>query len=117
MHVFEIAVRKLESAPVAFRLLVVFTKVPLSIFGVAMLLCELLLRGPRRLVIAPVGSIVEHEAPVGDRLFGVVERTLVQLDRHVTSPFMPRTGRRQPSPSTPKATCGGAFSRRHRSLR
>ena len=60
MNVHEVAVRKLVSALRLFVFLLIDSEMPLAVLRDPVLFNDLLLRGGRRLVLAPVVSLVEH---------------------------------------------------------
>src|SRR5260370_22729662 len=82
MNAGEVAVGTHAPALGGLRVLVVDPEEPTGVLAEAVLLDELVLLTGRRLVLTPGVTLVVHVTPLVDQLLGVVERLLVQLDRH-----------------------------------
>src|SRR3954468_5447675 len=110
MNVHEVAVRKLVSALRLFAFLLIDPEMPLAVLRDAVLFNELILRGGRRLVLAPVVSLVEHCVAGLDQLLRVRVSLLVQL--HRVSVPAPVAFRPAPAcPSDPSDHLGGPWCR------
>src|SRR3977135_762893 len=78
----EVTVGELVSSFIFFVFFVVYAEMPFGVLGVAALLDQLVLLPGRGSVFAPRTSVIDDVLACPDQALCVVERSLVQRDRH-----------------------------------